>query len=418
MLKRVLDLLNDCPTPYQTVANFTKILADQGYRELKENEDYIIEKGGHYYIRRNDTSLMIVNVPKKLERPLFKIIASHDDCPSFKLKPKPLLKDGKYVKLNTEIYGGPLWMPWFDRPLSLAGRLIVKKEGRLKSVPFDLKEDFCIIPSLAIHQNREANSGFRANPQSDLLPIVTLDQDFDFMDFLKTKTGHDIVSHDLYLYPRLRPSVFGNGELYSSYHIDNLLGGIIAFLALLKSYDEDAINVCVIFDNEEVGSLTYQGADSDFFRVNLERIAKALAIDIHKAIADSFMISYDVAHAIHPAHPEKSDPENYPCINKGIAIKYSASQSYTSDAMSEAIFTELLRKGDIPYQYFTNRSDSRGGSTLGNIANRHLSIRTIDIGLAILAMHSVYETGGSKDVIYLYKAFEKFYSEPLAETVK
>ena len=413
MIEEVLDFLDRSPTAFQVVHNISELLDTEGYTELKESQEYVIEKGKGYYIRRNDSSIMIVNVGSKLEKAQLKIVAAHGDCPSFKLKPQSLIKDGNYVKLNTEPYGGALFTPWFDRPLSLAGRLIIKEDGKLKSESFILDEDFCIIPSLAIHQNREANNGFKPNAQSDLLPIITLDQDFDLKKYLESKVQKEVVNYDLYLYPRLKHAIYKEAGLCSAHHLDDLLGATLAFLALIDSFDDEAIDIAVIFDNEEVGSSTYQGADSDFLEVNLERITKALGLDLARVAARSYALSLDSAHAIHPAHPEKADPVNFPKMNDGITIKVNASQSYTTDALSASILTSLLEENDIPYQYFTNRSDTRGGSTLGNIANKHTSIRMADIGIAQLAMHSVYETCGTKDIEYMYLALKHFYNDKL-----
>ncbi len=416
MIKAILDLMYRSPTPYQAVDNFSSILASVGYKELREDEDMIIEKGGHYYIRRNASSMIAFSVPEDIKDPSFRIIASHDDCPSFKLKPNSIIKQNGYIKLNTEPYGGALFAPWFDRPLSLAGRLIVREDGKLESLPFNLDEDFCVIPSVAIHQDRLANKGHELNAQIDLLPVVGLGDEFDLLRFLKAKSGReDIVAYDLYLYPRVKPVIYGDSGIYSAHHIDDLLSAVASLLSLIEAKGSDAINVVCIFDNEEVGSRTYQGADSDFLKVIVERIAEALGIDLYKAKAGSYMLSCDGAHAIHPNHPEKSDQNNHPELNKGIVIKANADQTYTSDALTSAVIIDLLQRHDIPYQFFTNRSDERGGSTLGNIAISQLSIKSCDIGIAQLAMHSCYETAGTKDIEWLLKLFHWFFSDKLAE---
>ncbi len=414
MIKEILELIAKSPTPYQAVENFSLILDNVGFKEVKEDEDMVLEKGGHYYTRRNGSSIIAFVIPEAIKEPTFKIVASHSDCPSFKLKPNTLIKQNGYIKLNTEPYGGALYAPWFDRPLSLAGRLIVREDQRLVSHPFDLDEDFCVIPSVAIHQDRLANKGHELNGQIDLLPIVGLNEDFDLLTFLKQKSGYeDIVTYDLYLYPHISPVIYGDSGLYSSHHIDDLLSAVTSLLSLIEAKKCDDINVACIFDNEEVGSRTYQGANSDFMKVTLTRIAKALDIDLYKTSARSYMISCDGAHAIHPNHPEKSDQNNHPKINEGIVIKANADQSYTSDALTSAIIIDLMQRHDIPYQSFTNRSDERGGSTLGNIAISQLSIKAVDIGVAQLAMHSCFETAGTKDIEYLLKLFHHFYSEDL-----
>ncbi len=414
MLESLLNYLNASPTAFQAVSNAAKELAEAGYQELDEAEVYHLEKGGKYYITRNGSSIIALNVGKNCDHGSFKIVASHSDCPGFKLKPNAVIKDGKQVKLNTEVYGGALLNPWFDRPLGLAGRLIVKENGKLKIMPYVLDENFCVIPSLAIHMNRDANNGYKINPQVDCLPLVTANQDFDLKKYLEEKAGVEkIVNFDLYLYPREKAFVWANGEYFSANHIDNLECAYTSLLAFKNNFDDNAINVLTIFDNEEVGSLTRQGANSDFLRLTLERTAKALGLDYPSTIARSMMVSADNAHAVHPNHNDKADQTNRPYMNQGIVIKYNANQSYTSDAVSASVFADILESVEVPYQYFTNRSDMRGGSTLGNISNAQVSIVSVDIGLAQLAMHSCIETAGTKDAESMVKGLSAFYKNEL-----
>ena len=414
MLESLLNYLNASPTAFQAVSNAAKELAEAGYQELDEAEIYHLEKGGKYYITRNGSSIIALNIGKNCEKGPFKIVASHSDCPGFKLKPNAIIKDGKQVKLNTEVYGGALLNPWFDRPLGLAGRLIVKENGKLRIMPYVLEENFCVIPSLAIHMNRDANNGYKINPQVDCLPLVTANQDFDLKAYLQEKAGVEkIVNFDLYLYPRDKAFVWANGEYFSANHIDNLECAYTSLLAFKNNFDDNAVNVLTIFDNEEVGSLTRQGANSDFLRLTLERTAAALGLDYPSTIARSMMVSADNAHAVHPNHNDKADQTNRPYMNEGIVIKYNANQSYTSDAVSSAVFVETLESAGVPYQYFTNRSDMRGGSTLGNISNAQVSIISLDIGLAQLAMHSCVETAGTKDAEAMVKGLSAFYKNPL-----
>lgn len=414
MINKLISFLNESPTAFQAIGNATQELDNLGYQALKENQIYHLEKGGKYYVTRNGSSLIAFNIGNHCETGPFKIVASHSDCPSFKLKPNAVIKDGKQVKLNTEVYGGALLNPWFDRPLGLAGRLIIKEKGQLKIMPYVLDEDFCVIPSLAIHMNREANNGYKLNPQVDLLPLVTANQDFDLKDYLKEKAGvEEIVNFDLYLYPREKGFVWSNGEYFSANHIDNLECAYTSLQAFENCFDSEAINVLAVFDNEEVGSLTRQGANSDFLKLTLERITKSLNMDYASTIAKSMLISADNAHAVHPNHNDKADQTNRPYMNEGLVIKYNANQSYTSDAVSSAIFVDMLEKHDIPYQYFANRSDMRGGSTLGNISNSEVSIISLDIGLPQLAMHSCIETAGTKDAETMVKALNVFYSSEL-----
>lgn len=412
-INNMLHFLDASPTAFQAIDNMTKMCLEKGFKELKENELFNLEKGGKYFITRNKTSFLAFKVGKELNEPSFNIAASHSDCPSFKVKPNGVISD-KFSRLNTEVYGGPLYNPWLDRPLSLAGRIIIKEGNKIISKNFVLDEDFCIIPSVAIHMNRDANNGFKMNPQADLLPLVSDKKDFDIKAYLADKNDilkENLVGYDLYLYPRQKAYLWGHEkQFFSSFHIDNLECAYTTLVAFLESENEHNINVYACFDNEEVGSLTRQGADSDFLARNLKDIADSLSFSYSKALADSMLLSCDNAHASHPNHPEKDDPTNHTYMNQGVVVKYNANQSYTSDGLSAAIFTSLLDEHKIPYQYFTNRSDMRGGSTLGNISNGQVSLLSLDIGLPQLAMHSPLETAGVKDVESMIDAVKVFYS--------
>lgn len=409
MCEKMLDFIYESPSAFNAIENFCDKLDENGYQRISEKDHFELKKGGKYYVTRNGSSIIAFNIGTKLNKPQFKIVASHSDCPSFKLKPNTILNDKKYTRLNTEIYGGPILSTWFDRPLSLAGRLIVREDGMIKTRTFNLDEDFCMIPSVAIHMNPEANKGYKNNPQVDMLPLVNLDEEFDLLEYLKEKSGMDVINYDLYLYPRMKGYIWSNKELFSSFHIDNLECAYTSFEAFKDTFEDDAINVLAIFDNEEVGSLTRQGADSDFMYQILNRISDSLNLNYYELIANSMLISADNAHSVHPNHNELADPSNRPYMNKGIVIKYNANQSYTSDALSASIFSSILDDNKIPYQYFTNRSDARGGSTLGNISNSHASLVSVDIGLAQIAMHSCFETAGVKDIEYMIDGLKAFY---------
>lgn len=409
MCEKMLDFIYESPSAFNAIENFCDKLDENGYQRISEKDHFELKKGGKYYVTRNGSSIIAFNIGTKLNKPQFKIVASHSDCPSFKLKPNTILNDKKYTRLNTEIYGGPILSTWFDRPLSLAGRLIVREDGMIKTRTFNLDEDFCMIPSVAIHMNPEANKGYKNNPQVDMLPLVNLDEEFDLLAYLKEKSGMDVINYDLYLYPRMKGYIWSNKELFSSFHIDNLECAYTSFEAFKDTFEDDAINVLAIFDNEEVGSLTRQGADSDFMYQILNRISDSLNLNYYELIANSMLISADNAHSVHPNHNELADPSNRPYMNKGIVIKYNANQSYTSDALSASIFSSILDDNKIPYQYFTNRSDARGGSTLGNISNSHASLVSVDIGLAQIAMHSCFETAGVKDIEYMIDGLKAFY---------
>ena len=415
-MKEFIDFLNASPTAFEAVENISVKLKDNGYEELKENEPFRVKKGGKYYVTRNGSSIIAFNIGKKLNDPSLQLCASHGDCPSFKIKPGSLIYSDGYLKLNTEVYGGALYYPWLDRPLSLAGRLIVKdKNGEIRAENYVLNEPFCIIPSLAIHMNRGVNDNLKLDPHIDLVPMCSLKKG-DLLPWLKKKTRKDILSYDLYLYPLQSAYVWGQDkEFISSFHLDDLECAYTTLRGFIDTFNDDNINVYCCFDNEEVGSLTRQGAGSDFLESTLRRVAEALKLDYHILVARGMMLSCDNAHAIHPDHLEKADEINRPEMNKGIVIKYNANQSYTSDALSVAVFKDLLDRNGIPNQYFTNRSDMRGGSTLGNISNGHVSLLSVDIGLAQLAMHSPLETAGTEDVEYMIKGVEAFYKAHLKE---
>lgn len=414
MINRLVNYISDSPTAFQAVENLAKELDTLGYERLSEDKPFNIEKGHKYYVTRNGSSIIAFNVGKTLNTPKFKIVASHSDCPSFKIKPNGLLKDAKYTRLNTEVYGGPILSTWFDRPLGIAGRLIVKDNDEIKVLNYKSAKDFCMIPSVAIHMNRDINNGYKYNAQVDTIPLVNADKDFDLKKYLASEVSvNEVLSYDLFLYPMERGYVWANGQYFSSSHIDNLECAYTSMMAFEDTFDDEAINVCVVFDNEEVGSLTMQGANGDFMRLTLERIAKDLDFAYETAVARSMMVSADNAHATHPNHGEKADATNRPYMNEGIVIKYNANQSYTSDALSSAVFSEILKANDVPFQYFTNRSDMRGGSTLGNISNAQVSMVALDIGLPQLAMHSCFETAGVKDAEYMVKGLKAFYQTDL-----
>ena len=313
--------------------------------------------------------------------------------------------------------------PWFDRPLSVAGRVIVKEGAALKPILVNVDRDLCAIPNLAIHMNREANTGVKYNPQKDMLPLIGEGENKDVFNSIIAETINTdeqaIISSDLFLYNREKGTVWGaNNEFISAPRLDDVMCAYSCMGALINRSDvnEESVAVCAIFDNEEVGSTTKQGADSTFLSDVLTRIALCVGKDeedLMRAYAQSFMLSADNAHGIHPNYMEKADPTNRPYMNQGIVIKYNANQKYTTDGISAAVFKEICEKADVPIQTYVNRSDIAGGSTLGNISNSHVSINTVDIGLAQLAMHSPYETAGIKDTWYMLKAVKEFYETPI-----
>ncbi|MBQ0039083.1 MAG: M18 family aminopeptidase [Treponema sp.] len=419
LAKDMLGFIEKSPSCFHAVSNIADVLSGNGFIELKENEKWNIEDGSSYFVRRNNSSIIAFRIPsRKYSR--FLICASHSDSPSFKIKENPEIVAGQtYVKLNVEKYGGMLCAPWFDRPLSVAGRLVLKK-----SSPFNLEEklvavdeDLLIIPNLAIHMNRNANEEFSCNVQNDMLPVFSCNKDDRLMDSVAKAAGvdpKDVKGSDLFLYCRDRGTFVGaNKEMLCSPRLDDLECVWTSLQGFLGGTNENAATVFCVFDNEEVGSLTRQGADSTFMEDVLKRINSACERtdeDFHISIAESFMLSADNAHAGHPNFSSKADPVNCPKLNGGPVIKFNAAQKYTTDGISSAMFRSICEKAGVPVQVYTNRSDIAGGSTLGNLSNAHVSLRCVDIGLAQWAMHSPYETAGTEDVGYMVRAIKEFYS--------
>lgn len=379
-----------------------------------------MEKGGKYYTTRNNSSILAFQVGKILDDYHFQITAAHSDSPTYKIKAVPELEGPmEFLKLNVEGYGGMIDSTWFDRPLSIAGRVLIRENGKLVNKLFNIDKDILMITNVAIHLNREVNSGYAYNKQVDLLPLFSAGElkkgDFDKMiaDELKVKV-EDIVSKDLFLVNRQRQCIWGyKDEFVSTPKLDDLQCAFASLKGFLEGENPHAINVCAIFDNEEVGSNTKQGAMSTFMKDALLRINSALGFDVddyHQAVAKSFLVSCDNAHALHPNHPELYDQTNQTYLNKGIVIKEAANQKYTTDAFSRAVFMEICKRVDVPVQFFANRSDKVGGSTLGNLSNIQVSLHALDIGVAQLAMHSSYETCGIKDTGYTIKALKEFFS--------
>ncbi|MFI3284353.1 MAG: M18 family aminopeptidase [Erysipelotrichaceae bacterium] len=408
--QEMLDFIYASPTSFQAIENIKKELIEAGFIEFNEAQPLTFEKGKNYFVTRNQSSVLAFKVGSKLENVSFNMVASHSDCPTYKVKPNALIKGNGYVKLNTEGYGGMIRHSWLDRPLSLAGRVLVRHENEIKSIVVNIDKDLMVIPSVAIHQARD-DQGKQLNQQIDMLPLISMDEDFDLNTLLANEVGcevDEVINFDLYLYPRVKGFMFDS--LLSSYHLDNLECGFTSLKAFLQASHEDTVNVYACFDNEETGSRTRQGAASTFLIEMLRKVANDLSFDVNQALASSLMVSADNAHAIHPNHPERADQTNRPYLNKGIVVKYNANQSYTSDAMSCALFKECLKKSGTPIQYFTNRSDAVGGGTLGSISSSQVSVLSIDIGLAQFAMHSTLETAGQKDVDYMIEGLAAYYS--------
>lgn len=423
--KECLAFIDKCVSPYHVVERTEKMLTAQGFMELRETEEYQIERGKSYYVKRNDSAIIAFKVPTD-EMKGFHIMASHSDAPCFKVKAQSDQTEGAYRKLNVEPYGGMIHATWFDRCLSVAGRIVYRDGEELKSKCVNIDEDLLVIPNLAIHMNREMNKALTYNPQIDLLPLLGIadakGKDEEKKDILLEKiaetvgiNGEDILGKDLFLYVREQGKLAGaKKELMIAPGLDDRECVYATLRGLLESEPHEYLPVYVVFDNEEVGSLTRQGASATFLKDTMERLAKGLGISESKylqLLAGSFMISADNAHAVHPNHPEKADPTNKPYLNGGIVIKYHGGQKYTTDAYSEAVMRSICKEADVPVQTYCNRSDVPGGSTLGNLSQAQVSVPCVDIGLPQLAMHSAVETAGSRDVEYLIKVAKVFYSK-------
>ena len=420
--EELVQFIKESPDAFHAAAAVVSRLKESGYEELTERKSWKLESGKGYYVTRNDSAVIAFRIPEG-EFSGYQVMASHSDSPSFKIKENPeMVVDNHYVKLNVEKYGGMLMAPWFDRPLSVAGRIMVKEttaDGKKKIVSrlVNVDRDLLMIPSLAIHMNREVNGGYRFNVQKDLLPLYGNGGDKGtFMLMMAKEAGvrtEDILGHDLFLYNRMPGTVWGaRNEFVSSPRLDDLQCTYASMEGFLRADKKRNIAVHCVLDNEEVGSSTKQGAAATFLKDVLFRIHLALGGTYEEylmALAESFMISADNAHGLHPNYADKSDPVNRPVLNGGIVIKYNANQKYCTDGVSAAVFKELCREAEVPYQTFVNRSDMAGGSTLGNISNTQAAMNTVDIGLPQLAMHSAYETAGVKDTEYLIHAAKVFY---------
>ena len=422
--EQLIEFIDKSPTCFHAVKTMSDMLREEGFTELREDQKWHIEKGGRYFVARNGSSLIAFTIPEQDMKGM-RIMASHSDSPTFKIKEDPEMEaDGHYIKLNVERYGGMICAPWFDRPLSVAGRVIVRNSsgnsasGALRTVLVNVDRDLLMIPNLAIHMNREVNDGYKYNAQKDMLPLYgDITAKDTFMKVIADAAGtapEDILGHDLFLYNRQSASIWGaSGEFLSSGRLDDLQCAFSSLKGFLEGEKKEYMAVHCVLDNEEVGSGTKQGAASTFLYDTLTRAHESLGLtreDYLIHLADSFMVSADNAHAVHPNHTDKADPVNRPYLNGGIVIKFNASQKYCTDGVSAAMLREICQRADVPVQTFVNRSDMAGGSTLGNISNTQVALNTVDIGLPQLAMHSPYETAGIKDTEYLVRAASVLFS--------
>lgn len=416
----LMDFIQDSPSCYHVVANAAAILENAGAIRLDERKPFKVEAGNSYFVTRNSSSIIAFRMPEG-EATGYSIVAAHTDSPSFKVKSNPEITNGDtYTTLNVEGYGGMLMAPWFDRPLSMAGRAFIKKDdGSVEERLVNFDKDLCQIVNLCIHQNREANTGHEFKIQKELLPIIceggkkgavkSLVSDLLEVD------EEEVLDTELFLYNRMPGSIWGiDDEFFSIAKIDDLQCAFSGLKAFINCEDSQSskIQMVALFDNEEVGSSTKQGANSDFLRQVTDRIACSMGWNEDRKYsvqAGSFMLSADNGHSFHPNYQEKCDPTNKPLINKGIMIKYAGNQKYTTDAQSGAYLKNILQNAEIPYQVFHNNSNVTGGGTLGNISTTQIAIPTVDIGSAQLAMHSPYETAGTMDTLYLTEGMKAFY---------
>ena len=416
MDNRILSLknyLDSAVSVYHAVESLQKVLDEAGYTCLSESETWRLVPGGKYYMTRSGTALMAFRVPQGNPKG-FMLSASHSDRPCFKVKENGELK-GNYTRLAVERYGGMLIAPWLDRPLSIAGRVLVETENGVEVKLINIDRDLMMMPNVAIHMNRQANEGYKWNPAVDTLPLMGgKDAAGKLQTMVEEAAGGKVLGHDLYLYIREKAKVWGLEEEYiSSAALDDLACAWLCTQGFLKAAESDSIPVLCVFDNEEVGSSSLQGADSDLLGLLLKRICDSLGLPMENMMSQSFMLSADNAHAIHPNHPEFADPNNAPVVNQGVVLKFNANQRYTTDGVSSAVFRKICGKVNVPVQTYCNRADLAGGSTLGNISLTHVSIQSADIGLPQLAMHSCYETAGVQDAIYMEEALAAFYSTTL-----
>lgn len=412
-IQNLCEFLDASPSVYHAAANVAAMLEAGGFVRLSEGDKWTLQKGGKYYFTRGGSAVMAFRVPEGDPKG-FLMTASHCDRPTFKVKENPELT-GAYTRLAVERYGGMIMSSWLDRPLSIAGRCLVETDSGIESRLVNIDRDLLMIPSVAIHMDRTVNDGKKWNPAVDMLPLLGGKDSAGKLDkLIEEAAGGKVLGSDLYLYIRQKAALWGmDGEYISSAALDDLecvWGCTRGFLAAQGS---GAVSVLCVFDSEEVGSNSVQGAASTILSDTLVRISEALGLDLRQELSRSFLVSADNAHAVHPNHPEYADPKNAPVMGGGIVLKFNASQRYTTDGVSAAIFRKVCGKAEVPVQTFFNRADLMGGSTLGHISLTQVSVPTADIGLPQLAMHSSYETAATADALYLEKAMTAFYSSTL-----
>lgn len=408
--QELFDFINASPTALHAVDTLADRLESAGYVRLREADEWMVSPG-KYYVVRNGSSIIALNIPEGFLG--FNIMATHTDSPCFKLKANSVSDSGTYARLNTEKYGGGVLPSWIDRPLSLAGRITRRSDEGVVSELWTAHKPMCIIPGTAPHLDRESSAGKTLDMKSDMIPLLGINGT-TLSDALDTT---DVLGYDLYVFNPDKGTTLGaNDEFIGAPRLDNLQCTYGALTGLLESTPVANAAVFCAFDNEEVGSSTKQGADSDFLEATLTRVCESMGMtksEYYMALANSFLMSADNAHAIHPNHPELYDGANAPKLNGGIVVKFNANQKYTTDSVSSAVTVSICENAGVPHQVYANRSDKPGGSTLGNIASTHVSVMSADIGLAQLSMHSAYESAGALDTEYFCKFAKEFYNTPI-----
>ena len=415
-IKDFMNFLDNSPSGYHAAANIVKMMEEEGYQKLSEHEDWDLVPGGKYFMVRGGTTVLAFKVP--VGDPMgFIMSACHTDRPTFKLKGNGEI-NGTYTRVPVEGYGGMLIAPWLDRPLSVAGRVLVETEDGIQAKLVNIDRDLMLIPNVAIHMNREANKGYNWNPAVDTIPLMgSKEAAGKFWPLLEQEAGGKVLGYDLYLYTRQKSCRWGiDDEFISGAALDDLECAWACTRGFLQAADTQAIQVLCAFDDEEVGSNSPQGAASTILSDTLHRICNALNVNFYRMLARSFMVSADNAHAIHPNHPEYADSINAPVLGGGVVLKFNANQRYTTDGVSAAVFRKVCGRVDVPLQTYNNRADIPGGSTLGHISLTQVSVPTVDIGLPQLAMHSSYETAAVKDLQYLETAMKAYYGTTLDAT--
>ncbi len=424
--KDLIHFIDESVTAFHAVEQVKSLLDDNGFERIDLKDEWKLKKTGKYYTTKNNSALIAFIIGEEdLTQNGFRLIGAHTDSPTFRIKPEAEIDIlNNYLKINTEVYGGPILNTWFDRPLSIAGRVMVKGENPFNPEEhlIDFTKPILTIPNLAIHMNREVNKGVEINPQEHSLPILSMiEEEFESENYLLKIISkeldiqiEEILDFDLFLYGTEKGELVGlNEEFISVGKLDDLAMIHAGIHGLIDSEGRNSTNVVVLFDHEEVGSSTKQAAGSPLLKNILKRISTNLELteeEYFRALENSFMISADMAHAVHPNYVEKSDPNNRPIINKGPTIKIAANQAYTTDSYSSSVYEEICRNVNVPVQKFTNRSDARGGSTIGPISSSQINIASIDIGNPILAMHSIRELGGVKDHFNIYKSFVEYFN--------